>query len=257
LNHHNASFSVLRVVHRTVSTWMRNLISFTLLSAIVHVPLILVILMGSGGSFGPLRRQGILYGVLVGISAMLVHAGIAHGIAQQLVGVRARVTESLVMVIERAVPLITIGLVSSLFSHITGSLPMALGIFVILSFLVVYTIYAVTIPVLMIEQAGIIKSLAGSQELTRGYRFHIVGVWLLLGVLNIIVMFAVPGLSGGGDTASFYRLLPLLSFLLLTPLHAAGSMAIYQELRMVQDGVDLASKRDFPQAQARVKSRAE
>jgi hypothetical protein len=253
---HIAEFRVTRVLRRAMSTWWRNLIPFTVLSGIVHAPLVLMVLLRTDGSSALLRSDGVLFITLSSALGLVLHAAITYNIAQQLLGRRIGLTEPLFVVIERLVPLFALGVAYGLLSYVRSSLPLFLGIFGVVAELVVYTIYIVTIPVFVVERAGIIKALEGSRRLTRGYRMQILGVCLLFGVIGFAISLPFAGAAYRSSMADVTSLLPVLGWLFLGPLLGAVIMAIYHELRAVQDGVDLASRAGFPQAHARVKSPA-
>jgi hypothetical protein len=104
--------------------------------------------------------------------------------------------------------------------------------------------WSVVVPVKVVEQTGIIASFGRSWALTRGHRWKILGLFLLL----VAAMFVIQGVVAMVFATSLFRpnqaaLDPayLIAYWLVNiPLAAIMSVAVaslYYELRLVKEGV--------------------
>ena len=100
------------------------------------------------------------------------------------------------------------------------------------------------VPALVVEKTGVFGAFGRSAELTKGHRWAIFGlalvVWLisiLLG-LAIIPLQSVLLLPGGGIFAEVPRLIVSgLVNVITTTITAAGTAAVYYELRSIKEGI--------------------
>lgn len=106
----------------------------------------------------------------------------------------------------------------------------------------IYGVFAVTIPVLVIERLGF-GSMGRSAELTKEYRWPVIGTIIVIGiaagVLNLIPTFIVQFVLGslGGGAVAFVVVLSALLQTLSYGLMSIGLALIYARLREIKDGV--------------------
>lgn len=105
---------------------------------------------------------------------------------------------------------------------------------------------SVAVPACAVERLGPIASLSRSRELTRGYRWHLFGLFLLLMVIMWMIgialmvpmtMMMMRG-EGGQGFMLFHYIGEAVSALVMTPLFAVMIAVAYVELRAVNEGVD-------------------
>jgi len=272
-------FRIGGVISQTFSTLLNNLVTFLTISLIVTVLMYVVVfvvgmvvfgaaMMGTsgmdpagGGMMGlpALGAGAILGGILIFVLMMAVNqlgvAAITYGTVQFLRGRKAGIGESL------SRGLSVIGQVLGV--AILGSLAVAVAagiVFFILSFIheilgalaaaVVgvagFIVLWVAVPVAVIERPGVVASLQRSIALTAGYRWHILGIFLLLFVIAIAIGIAVGIVvaiigfisEGLGGIMSF--LLNIGFSLVITALAATLAAVGYYSLRVAKEGVDIA-----------------
>ncbi len=125
----------------------------------------------------------------------LTQATIIYGTFQDLRGQRAGIGDC-----------ITRGLVS-IVPVIIGSILLSLGVSVGLMLIVVpglilLVMWWVYIPAIVVESKGIIEAFGRSRELTRGRRWHLLGLILIVGIVVLIVSFVIGKAAAGCDRPS-------------------------------------------------------
>jgi len=102
---------------------------------------------------------------------------------------------------------------------------------------IVMTMLFVAMPACIVEQLGPINSLKRSAQLTKGHRWKIFGLWLLVlviaGVVNLIPKAA--GIFGGPAVG---LLLELVWNALTGAFNAVMVVVTYHDLRVAKEGVD-------------------
>jgi len=132
-------------------------------------------------------------------------------------------------------PVIAVVLLSSLLIF-AGSLA------IVIPGLIIYTILWLVVPVTVIERPGIVESLRRSSELTKGYRWQIFGIILILGVTGGVILGLIEEVIAPSDDATFANLLPyalvsLAATTVLTAFEAVATTVTYYKLRAIKEGV--------------------
>ncbi len=108
--------------------------------------------------------------------------------------------------------------------------------------------WSVAVPVVAIEQAGVIKALNRSLYLTRGHRWSIFLLGLIFYATILLISGLVVAVTGGmaGGTTNPWRLMvfqPLLG-LIGSPLSAVGFAVLYRQLLTVREGLGTTGTAD-------------
>jgi hypothetical protein len=95
------------------------------------------------------------------------------------------------------------------------------------------TIWAVVVPVIVIERAGIFDSFGRSRRLVHGSGWQVFGVIVVIFLISIIFRAIVTAIIGGVSDESFagYAIADLIVNVLLVPLSALAATVMYLELR--------------------------
>ena len=275
-------FSIGSVIGQSLAVLGRNLVSFLLIALIVTIAMYIVIgvtaviffgaammsgasMMPSGGeSMGPLAMLSLGGTAVVGIIVIVVlavaisqlsTAAITFGTIQDLRGRRAGIGECLSRGIALMLPVLGVSVLGSLLifgiagvvGYVLYQVHPVLGAVAAAVLTVAGAIMLwVAIPVAVVEGPGVIASLQRSVALTAGYRWHLLGMFILLGIAAVVVFggygLLVEGLthvSGAlGATLSFIGniVLSLLVNAYLAALAAVG----YYSLRVGKEGADIA-----------------
>ena len=250
------AFSIGGCLKRALSTFFANFISFNLLGLAVMVPgmLLLVAVFGAvfaslflgasaaGGApavFGTLHvgAFGFAWVLLLTLQYLLT-AVIVFGALRYLEGNKAGFFACLMQGLRRLGPIIAIAFISTVLLIVGFLLFVVPGIIVAL-------MICLAIPVLMVERPGVMASLSRSRELTKGYRWHLLGLFLLgmvctaLATMAAVLPFQL--LSFSVESAAVIGAVVQLAMQLFTTVFLAVLLAVaYHDLRVAKEGVSTA-----------------
>ncbi len=261
----NPEFRIGEIIRQSFQTTVRNILPFGVL-AILAVVIIVVLFLVVGSIFGlsmpmgPGAMQpgvemqapdaGFFIGIaIVGLLAFAIYLGvmaaITYGTIQHLRGHSVRIDDLLRSAVNLIMPvlstfLILLGvfLAAMIVAVILSFIPILGTIAALAMFVFLYIVFWVVIPVAVVERPGAVASLKRSVELTKGNRWRILGIILLLivisiGITIISVVFMFLGPVVGGIVQSLLNAaLGVFSAVLI----AVG----YYRLRAAREGVDIA-----------------
>jgi hypothetical protein len=271
-------FRIGGVITQSFATLRNNLVSFLLISLIVTILTYVVIFAlvflflgaafmgGAGmepGSMGMMSALSLGFSAIVGIIigfviVMAINqlgvAAITYGTVQDLRGRKAGVGECLSHGLAVVAPVLGVAVLSALIIGVAAMVAyyilsfihpvlggIAAGILAIAGFIVFW----VAVPTAVIERPGVIASLTRSVSLTAGYRWHILGIYLLLIVIAIgfvIVLAIVTAIISfiSGTLGSIVEFILNIGFsLLATALMATLAAVGYYSLRVTKEGADI------------------
>jgi hypothetical protein len=250
------SFSLGRVVSRTVGVLRTHFLSLWLYNAAIYVvPSVLVGLLSIGyvqsvptepfAAFRPERIALSLLGMVVGVVITSVAAGgIIFGTVSALNGRTASFGAMLSRGLATALPLLGVYLLSLIGIYIGLILLLVPGVILAL-------MWAVSGPALVIERTGVLAALQRSRDLTRGHRWAILGLFLVVMVVFWIVemvlfllmginMFSLAAPGASLSVASLMIRTILVGGILgsvINLVFLVGTAVLYFELRGSRDGV--------------------
>jgi hypothetical protein len=221
-------FRIGDVVVRSWNVLLRHFPTFCLLTGAALLPQFLLL-------SGALRvSQGVV--ALISFLTQIVLATFANAIVvfaafQDLRGRPVSAAESISRGLARFLPAIAISILSGVI--------MVIGFLIlVVPGLIAVAALSVAIPVCVVERGGPIGSLSRSAELTRGYWWHIIGVYVALGIVEWVVTLsiraAIPAEPHLAATALGW---------LWTVLHTAYSSVfaamLYHDLRASKEGIGI------------------
>jgi len=111
------------------------------------------------------------------------------------------------------------------------------------------TIWAVIVPVIVVERSGVMNSFGRSRELVRGNGWQVFGVIVVLFLLQLVATGVLNAIVGGASDDSFagYAIADLIVRVLIAPLSAIAATVMYVELRR-QKGDPLPEEAAAPDA---------
>lgn len=224
----NAKLDTGRVFERIFSFYGRQ---FTLLipaALLLFIPVAIVngLLLSEGGN-----ALGVLVSALLGVVATYWYQGMVVEATRDILD--GRRDHSIGSLFSSATPFI----VPLLLAGILAGIGVAIGfLLLIIPGLFLITIWAVIVPVIVIERAGVIESFGRSRELVRGSGWQVFGVIVVLFLVLFIIRAALQAIIGGISDESFvgYALADLISNVLFVPLTALAATVVYVELRRVK-----------------------
>jgi len=235
-------FSIGRVIGDSFGVYARNFVSFTALALVIGLVslafqlLILVPMMVSGSQDPTQINWGLVFlgSVIPMVVNALTQATIIYGTFQDLRGQRAGIGDC-----------ITRGLIS-IVPVIIGSILLSLGVsvglmLIIVPGLILLVMWWVYIPAIVVESKGIFEAFGRSRELTRGRRWHLLGLILIVGIVVLIVSFAI-GKALQDATGQVSTVGSIIQYAVLSVLTAFNSVLVavgYYYLRAEKEGTDV------------------
>ncbi|HEY8526825.1 MAG TPA: hypothetical protein VIL48_17775 [Acidimicrobiales bacterium] len=195
--------------------------------------------LASGATDGGDLLLAVLVGLLPSLALVCVAAGLAHLVAGWVVGRDAPVREMLGVVGRRWWPLLATFVVVHL-AEAGGAIACYIGI------LFVMPLFVVVAPVIGAEEATTVQALSRATRLVRTRYFPVMGVAVLMGIVSIVLGYAlasvpqVAALAIGAESGwPLLALAGILSEVVTTPFVAAGTVLLYLDLRVRNEGLDI------------------
>jgi hypothetical protein len=232
-------FRVGDVMSRAWNIFTGNLAFFLGITLLIYLAIIVVVgafvaiffLAGASGNMGWLVTIGIFLAIVLFLSLNTIgEAVLLFGAFQVLRGQSIRVGEALQRAFARFFPLIGLGILWSV-AIMFGMLLLIVPGFILLC------MWAVAVPACVVEGLGPTASMSRSAALTKGYRWKILGLLLLLGVINGVGSKLIEVILGlAGDWLSSIG--SLVWFVAWNAYWNCVLVMIYHDLRVAKEGVD-------------------
>ena len=235
-------FSIGRVIGDSFGVYARNFVSFTALALVIGIVslvfqlLVFVPMMVSGAADPTQLNWGVVFlgSVIPMIVNALTQATIIYGTFQDLRGQRASIGDCIARGLGSIVPVII------------GSILLALGVgvgfmLIIVPGLILIVMWWVYIPAIVVESKGIIGAFGRSRELTRGRRWHVFGLIMLVGIVVLIITFVI-GKVLQDATGQVSTVGSIVQYAVLSVLTAFNSVLVavgYYYLRAEKEGTDV------------------
>ena len=246
----SVQFSIGRVIGDSFGVLARNIVSFGILSLLIGLIGLVFGLVFADTSqleaaqndpaqFEAAMQQFNWWGFALTILVIIVvyfltQAAIIYGTFQDLRGQKAGVGDCIARGLSSVVPVAV------------GSILLSLGImigsiFLIVPGIILALMWWVYVPAIVVEGKGIIEAFGRSRELTRGRRWHILGLVVILIILMFVVGFIAQMVvmiiaSQGGLAGS---IIEYLFNALVTAYTAVLAAVAYYYLRGEKEGVDV------------------
>lgn len=237
-----ANIDIGRVIHRGLGTIGNRIgVYLGLAVLLVGVPGVIMQLLVTGqevtGPFdfvaSPIWWLGLVVSVITGF---LLQASVVRAAIKDLRGESVDLQSNLLVALELLLPMIGLAILVFLATMVGTLLLIIPGI-------IVYIMLIVSVPVLVEERRGVVGSMRRSMELTKGSRWHI----FLLGVVIVIVSLILGMVVGAiGALVSFGSLLAIgianaFASAITSLIGAALLASLYVELRTVKEGAAVES----------------
>ena len=185
-------FSIAATFRLSLAAWARNVVPFTLLTAIVYLPLVGwgVSVTRGAPELHALQMFAGLSGAIVAILNTLLSAALTYGVVMELREERASIGACIVVGLKRFLPVIGVSFLVTL-AIVGGTL------LLLIPGIIVTCMLYVAIPASIVERPGLLGALRRSRDLTRGHRMQIFGLYLLsalvIGISGTILQRVVLG----------------------------------------------------------------
>jgi uncharacterized membrane protein len=233
-----SDFRVGRVLNRTSSVLSRNFLPFFVVTACANLPSVL--LFKGAETAAPGTSEAVLRGalmmvvsiVLVVVLSTLSQAIVLYGAFQDMRGRQVNLTESLQVGLRRFFPIIGLAICMALLGGLGFLLLIVPGV-------ILLTMWFVATPVCVVEQLGPLRSMGRSRQLTKGHRWKIFGLMLIL----IIVSSVASQTISLALTAMGGLMLAVIGEVLWNGVwgafYAIAVVVTYHDLRVAKEGIDI------------------
>ena len=235
---HDARFSVGQVFSLSFSVFVANFIPFMTLGLLLFLPYAVLLFFFSEIFSGPDGWIGIILLIVVlVVLQVLLQATLIYGTVSQLRGNRRPFIDSLINSIGLVPPVLLIGILLAV-GLLCGFL------LLVIPGLILLTMWWVTIPVAVVERPGIGRSFSRSAELTKGRRWSILGIFIIVqvGMWLVDVILSTTLLPSGPGTLNDFTGYVIGSwvFSVITAAFQAVLVAVsYTLLRTEKEGTDI------------------
>jgi len=198
------------------------------------LPVIPIVAVAFGFATAP---QNAFAFVLIGLAlyfifAMISQAALVYGALEELRGRHFTIGEALSKGFRRFWPVLGVAIVSGLIVMVGSVLLLVPG-------LIALCMLYVAIPACVVEEWGVTQSLTRSAELTKGYRWPIFGLILLVivgaAIVGAVLEALVQAVAGDIVGSLFDAALQVY----FTALASAVVAIIYYRLRVIKEGIDI------------------
>ena len=235
-------FEVGNTMSRGFAVYLKNFVPFSVLSLIFLSPTYIHAL--ASGGVDPLTGSGAgdftVGGIAVTIAQLLLTyvlmATLAYGTFQELRGRHTTLGDCIGRGLSLLFPTLGVAILAA----------MAVGVGVILLIIpgiIAATMLWVAIPVAVVERPGVMASLHRSRHLTKGYRWHVLGIIIIFLIINFVAVFigafvgSLASMATGSTTVNL--LFESIVSALLTGLYAVIVSVGYHDLRVTKEGIDI------------------
>jgi len=224
------------VLSRSIAVWIKNIIPFSILALVCHVPSFLFTYLAlKGGLHMSLFAYTALSAVLSGLLSMIAQSTIVYGVFQELRGRPAPLGESISVGLGR--------IFGVLGTTIVVGLAVGVGfLMLVVPGIIISTMLFVAVPAAVVEKVGGFEACSRSSSLTSGYRWKILGIAVVVALASMAAGFIIQKIMAPspGEMYSATSALVMVAFsALLTPFSATTAAVAYHDLRRTKEGVDI------------------
>jgi hypothetical protein len=237
-----SAFRIGDAVGRTFSILGRNFLPFVTLSSIAALPYLYFYWIVSGAAATPgappsptaaknIATSFILLLLVGTLLKSLTQAVIVNGAFQDMRDHKARIGQSLRVGFERILPVLGLSI-----CYLVGY---AFGMMLlIVPGIILIMMWYVAMPACVVEKLGPLKSLGRSRMLTKGHRWKLFGLSVVIGIVAFVLgaSFPIVGRMIGGRIGMV--VVQYLIQALVGAFSAILVVVIYRDLRVAKEGID-------------------
>jgi hypothetical protein len=237
-------FRIGHVFSRAWSVFSGNILTFMLVTGVAGLPSLLMPRPSPVPQVDPFQNLGItlFLAFLLIVLGTLSQAIVLYGAFQVMRGKPIDLGESARIGLRRFFPIVGLAISMTLLLFLASLLFLVPGV-------ILYMMWFVATPVCVVEQLGPWRSMGRSRQLTKGHRWKIFGLTLLV-ILPALVVGAIVGavmfaVTGGGFLAlaaamatTLGQVVNLIWNAVWTAFYAIVIVVTYHDLRVAREGVD-------------------
>jgi hypothetical protein len=230
-----SSFRIGDVFNRSFSVFSRHAITFIVITAVAYIPIYIFAFAQLGTTSANFSTSAAILGGL-SLIALIICSVVAGGavlycVVQDLRSTPFAVGDAVQVALRRLLPMIGVAICVGLLSVLGLILLVVPGLMVI-------CMYYVATPVCIAENEGVFNSMSRSALLTKGHRWQIFGVLILIWIVSAVIT-GVIELLGSGLGAIPGFILTQVWQVVAGAFGGVVSGVLYYHLRVAKEGVDI------------------
>jgi hypothetical protein len=228
------TFRLADVFSKTFAIYGRRFVPFIILTIIASIPgyiAIFVIGNPAGGRPGEFHAGSVVLSLLDFVTKSFVSGAVIYGVVQDLRGRTFSIGDSIRIALDRFLPLLGVAFSAVIAIGFASLLLLVPG-------LILACMFFVATPACVAERIGVFESLSRSRSLTKGYRWQVFGLFLLLLVAGIIIAAAVGVIAAAAGWLGVVIFSQALG-VVLSSFNGVIVSVFYYELRVAKEGVDI------------------
>jgi hypothetical protein len=234
------TFRLADVFSKSFAVYGRRFVPFIVLTIIASIPIyLLIFLVGTptriatadpadlAASMGP----AVILALANVVTKSLASGAVMYGVVQELRGRAFSVGDSLQIALRRFLPIVGIA--------ICTSIVVMLGtILLIVPGLMLLCMFYVSTPVCVAEQTGVFTSMSRSRFLTKGHRWQVFGMILVIGV-GAFALGAIVGVSLAWAGPTIAQIANSAVSAIVDAFGGVLMGVLYYQLRVAKEGIDI------------------
>lgn len=227
-----AQFSIGNVLSQSMSVFLANLAPFCALALILMVPSLIYGMAVLSDPMAGFSAGALIAIVIQMVLSQLTTAAIAYGSFQYLRGQPVGVGDALSRGLSLILPVIGVAILAGLAVGIGMILLVVPGI-------IIAVMLWVAIPAAVVERPGVIDCLKRSADLTKGYRWQVFGILLIIVVVALVIGFVLQYLLLPIGGSTLYSIGNWIVSAVFGAFSATAAAVGYYFLRAAKEGVDI------------------
>jgi hypothetical protein len=234
-------FTIGNAIRDGFKIWGRNIIPFTILGALVYVPVALWVWSSFHQDMDLEKAMGMAFAVM-GLSIILnifISGVLTYGVVMEMQGKHASMGSCIAMGLRRFLPALGVSFLSVL--AITGA-----TLLLIIPGIIVYCMLYVSVQASVMERPGLFGALRRSRELTAGNKLNIFGLLFVVGLITGIprtvvekIILPDPEHPSSFEAVKTYVYVTLGFSIVIGTIGAVIAAVTYFQLRQDKDGVSI------------------
>lgn len=225
-------FRIGKVISTTLSVYMRHVVPFSLVAAVIWLPLAAVLALATTSTSPEQAQIFVVVAALLGLLLQPLSTGaILYGAFQDMRGRGVDMGASLKWALSRFLPLFGLSILAAL-----GV--MAGMIALVIPGIMLMVMWFVAVPACVVEKTGPVESLSRSSELTKGNRWPVFGVILIVGIVLAIIGQIIQVASIAAGPVVFLIAVGIWQGI-SQAFNAVFVAVTYHDLRVAKEGVDV------------------
>lgn len=228
-------FRIGGVIGTTFNVYLKNIVSFTIVAAIVLLP-VTVVLAFAIANQNPRDLTDFYIGIgVASVLGMILQpistAVILYSAFQDMRGKKTSLGEAISWALSRFLPLLLLGIVYML-GVLAGTIALVVPAFILM------VMWAVAIPACVVERTGPIDSLSRSSELTKGNRWQIFAIILIVGFIIGVIGNILQALGAAGGIGLLIVIMIIWQGISQS-FNSVLMAVMYHDLRVSKEGGDV------------------